>query len=85
MSRPDAPASDVRQLIAVVTGSVAAMDIHRGDRLVEDLGMDSLEVADLLVAIEERFGVVISADALAGSRTVGELEAAVRRLQCAAG
>ena len=72
-------------MIATVTGSVAAMDIHRGDRLVEDLCMDSLEIADLLVTIEERFGVVVTAHALAGSRTVGDLEAAVRRLQCAVG
>lgn len=85
MSRPDTPASGVRPLIALVTGSIAVADIRHGDRLVEDLGMDSLEVADLLVAIEERFDVVISAEVLAGARTVGELEATVRRLQCAAG
>lgn len=85
MSRPDTPSADVRQLIVRVTGSIAAGDISPGDRLLEDLGMDSLEIADLLVAIEERFGVVITADALAGTRTVAELEAAVRRLQCVAG
>ena len=85
MSRADAPAGGVTQLIALVTGSVAAGDISPGDRLREDLGMDSLEIADLLVTIEERTGVVITADALAGARTVAELEAAVRRLQCAAG
>ena len=85
MSRPDAPTHDVRPLIALVTGSIAAADIRRGDRLVEDLGMDSLEIADLLVTIEEQFDVVISADTLAGARTVAELEAAVGRLQCVAG
>ena len=85
MNRPDPPTHDVRPLIAVVTGSIAAADIRRGDRLVEDLGMDSLEVADLLVAIEEQFDVVISADTLGGARTVAELEDAVGRLQCVAG
>jgi acyl carrier protein len=72
-------------LIALVTGSIVAGAVSPGDRLQEDLGMDSLEIADLLVAIEERFGVVISADALAGARTVAELEATVRRLQCVVG
>lgn len=85
MNRPDPPSHDVRPLIAVVTGSIAAADIRRGDRLVEDLGMDSLEVADLLVAIEEQFDVVISAETLGGARTVAELEDAVGRLQCVAG
>lgn len=84
MSRPDTPASGVKPLIARVTGSIAAEDIGPGDRLLQDLGMDSLEIADLLVMIEERFDVIITADALAGSRTVAELEAVVRRLQCAA-
>jgi len=85
VSRPDGPTHDVRPLIALVTGSIVAADIRRGDRLVEDLGMDSLEIADLLVTIEEQFDVVISADTLAGARTVAELEAAVGRLQCVAG
>lgn len=85
MSRPDAPVSGVRPLIALVTGTVAVTEINPGDRLLEDLRMDSLEIADLLVAIEERFDVVITADALAGARTVAELEATVRRLQCVAG
>ncbi|MEN5426505.1 phosphopantetheine-binding protein [Stenotrophomonas pennii] len=85
MSGSDETSTGVRQLIALVTGSVSAMDIHRGDRRVEDLRMDSLEMADLLVTIEERFDVVITADALAGARTVAELEATVRRLQCVAG
>lgn len=82
MSGPDETSTGVRPLIALVTGTVAGADINPGDRLVEDLGMDSLEIADLLVTIEERFDVVITADALAGARTVAELEATVRRLQC---
>ncbi|QNR97288.1 acyl carrier protein [Stenotrophomonas sp. 169] len=84
MRGPDTPITGLRPLIAVVTGSVAVADIRPGDRLVEDLGLDSLEIADLLVAIEERTGVVITAEALAGARTVAELESAVRRLQCTA-
>ena len=84
MSGPETPALDLRQLIALATGAVVAGGIQPGDRLVEDLHMDSLEIADLLVTIEERTGVLITADALAGARTVGGLEAAVRRLQCAA-
>ncbi|MDR6092757.1 acyl carrier protein [Stenotrophomonas sp. SORGH_AS_0321] len=85
MSGSDTPANDLRPLIARVTGSIAAADIRGGDRLVEDLGMDSLEIADLLVAIEEQFEVVISADTLAGARTVAELEATLSRLQCVTG
>ncbi|WP_349985369.1 acyl carrier protein [Stenotrophomonas sp. WHRI 8082] len=84
MQEPDVAFTGLRPLIAVVTGSVAAADIRPGDRLVEDLGLDSLEIADLLVAIEERTGMVITGEALAGARTVAELESAVGRLQCTA-
>lgn len=40
----------ITQLIATVTGTIGAEDIRPGDRLLEDLGMDSLEMADLLTS-----------------------------------
>lgn len=85
MQELDTLTTGLRPLIAAVTGSVAVADIRPGDRLVEDLDLDSLEMADLLVAIEECTGVVITGEALAGVRTVAELESAVCRLQCTAG
>lgn len=77
-------ATPLRQLIAAVTGTLSAPDISGGDRLHEDVGLDSLEMAELLVGIEGRFGVVVSAPLLATLETVSDLEALVAGAVCAA-
>lgn len=46
-----------------------------GYRLREDLGLESLDLAELTVRIEERFGVDVFADGLV--HTVGEIAAKV--------
>jgi acyl carrier protein len=51
--------------------------VRTHERLVEDLGIDSLDMADLLVGIENNLGVVIDAEALASIQTVMHLEDAV--------
>lgn len=38
--------------------------------LVDDLGVDSLDIADILMSIEEKFGVVVPDEDVAGLRTV---------------
>ncbi len=38
--------------------------------LVDDLGVDSLDVADILMSIEEKFGVVVPDEDVSGLRTV---------------
>ena len=75
---------ELKQLIAKVTGTTLAEDIRLGDRLHEDVGLDSLEMADLLVAIESQFGVVITAPMLADVQTVADLESAIRNASCVA-
>lgn len=66
----------VRALIANVCG-IPLQDVRTHERLVEDLGIDSLDMADLLVGIENNLGVVIDAEALASIQTVMHLEDAV--------
>jgi len=66
------------RLIAAATDTAAAA-VRRGARLHEDLGMDSLEMAALLVDIESHFGVVITSDVLETVHTVDDLHAAILR------
>lgn len=47
--------------------------VAASDRLREDLGFESLDLAELTVRIEERFGVDVFADGLVN--TVGEIAA----------
>jgi acyl carrier protein len=46
-------------------------------RLREDIGFESLDLAELTVRIEEKFGVDVFADGLV--HTVGEIEAKILR------
>lgn len=50
-------------------------------RLVEDLRLDSLDMASLLVDIELHHHVVVDAATLAITRTVADLQAAVVAMQ----
>jgi acyl carrier protein len=49
--------------------------MHPDQRLREDLGFESLDLAELTVRIEERFGVDVFADGLV--HTVGEIAAKI--------
>ncbi|WP_371526496.1 acyl carrier protein [Streptomyces sp. NBC_01283] len=49
-------------------------------RLAEDLDIDSTELVEIVVALEQHFGVSIDADAEGGFRTLGDLVDCVERL-----
>lgn len=53
----------------------AVAGLRPENRLREDLGFESLDLAELTVRIEERFGVDVFADGLV--HTVGEIEAKI--------
>ena len=48
-------------------------------RLDEDLGIDSMTLVDVVVAVEDRFGLVIPDDDWARFETVGDASAHVQR------
>lgn len=48
--------------------------------LIEDLGLDSLKVMDLLTEIEDRFDVSVPLNLLPEIRTVGDLVKQLRQL-----
>ena len=50
-------------------------------RLFEDLGANSLDVIDLIVSVEDEFGIVILDDEIAKIRTVGDIVNLVNTLQ----
>jgi acyl carrier protein len=48
-------------------------EVHFTDRLVDDLGLDSLTLTTLAVELEDRFRIILSDEEAAKVRTVGEL------------
>jgi len=66
---------ELQQLVGAILG------VHRvtpSDRLVEDLEAESIDVVNIVAAVEEGYGIDLDDTALAEVRTVADLEAVVR-------
>jgi len=71
-------ADRVRKIIADLFG-VAIEKVTLRARLAEDLGADSLDCVELLIALEEEFKIEIPDDAADKIKTVAEVIAYLRR------
>jgi acyl carrier protein len=78
---------ELRRLAADELGLPDAASIAPGARLVEDLGLDSLTLTALAVAVEDRFRVILDDEEGARVRSVEDLARLVlaRRLDADAG
>lgn len=70
---------------AIRSASKAARDlaIAPESRLVEDLGLDSLDIVGAVMRLEDRFGVEIDVDDVPTFQSVDDLLTYLRRLQAA--
>lgn len=59
------------------TLSVEVDKVTDGAALMDDLGADSLDMAELGMALQEEFGIELSDEQLAGIRTVKDVAAAI--------
>ena len=66
--------SALREIVEEINDDpVDTAGITRDTLLREDLAIDSLQTAEMLVEIEERLGVTISDEEAPGLRTVGDV------------
>jgi acyl carrier protein len=64
----------VRELLA----SQLEMDVEKIEKdtdIVNDLGADSLDIVEMIMMLEEEFGIVITDESIYGYKTVGEIAA----------
>jgi acyl carrier protein len=73
----DDPSADALREIIARVAAVPSDAIHLEARLVEDLGMDSLNAAEAGIAAEQA-GLFVDQDAWWKSRTFGDLVKATR-------
>jgi acyl carrier protein len=78
-----APESDAAQKVVAILAEqlgVKPEEISPEQMIVEDLGADSLDVVELVMGVEEGFGVAIADEDAECVRTVGDLSDLVSRL-----
>ncbi len=68
---PDDVMIEIRRLVARDASPVR--EVSGIDRLVDDLGLDSLTLISLAVELEDRFEIYLSDEEATGVRTVDEL------------
>ena len=61
----------IREIVAELM-SRDVSEINEHTRFLRDLGMDSLDVFQLMVEVEAYFGIDIRVEAISGIKTVGE-------------
>ncbi|OBU86813.1 acyl carrier protein [Chromobacterium subtsugae] len=69
------------RVLAVLGASLGAEvgRIQPASRLVDDLCADSLELLDMVMMLNDEFGIEIGVEDIVGIRTVADVEAAVAR------
>lgn len=67
---------DLYEKISAIFVSVLQIDeseITEDSHVLEDLGADSLDMAEILVAVESEFDITVEEDDVSGLRTIGDI------------
>jgi len=64
-----------QQIIDIIAKTLNknAKDINQNTRLVEDLGADSLDVVELLMLLEDEYGITIPDEEAVKLNTIGDI------------
>ena len=60
---------------------VSAESVSEDTNLVDDLGADSLDVVELIMSVEDEFGISVPDEDAAGLTTVGKIVDYIEKLQ----
>lgn len=69
----------ILQILAEIAGADAA-SISENMRLADDLGLTSFDLADVVVSIEDEYGVSIPDEVFPTLHTVGDVFAAAKKV-----
>jgi acyl carrier protein len=75
----DVVLDDIKTVLSSVAG-IDPADVTPDKSLTNDLGIDSMTMVDAVVALEDRFGMLIPDDAWPHFATVGDLVAYLERV-----
>ena len=66
--------SDRIQSIVIEQLGVEPTEVRKDASILDDLGADSLDVVELVMALEEAFDIEIPDDAVEEMRTIGDIQ-----------
>ena len=69
----------VKELLASQLEMDAAK-ISEDTDIINDLGADSLDVVEMIMMLEEEFGIVITDESIYGYKTVGEIASFIEKM-----
>ncbi len=72
--------AQVKEIIVKQLG-VEGSQVNEGAKFIEDLGADSLDIVELVMAMEDQFEVSIPEEEAEGLRTVGETISYIEKLK----
>ena len=72
--------SGLAEIVNEVAG-VPAADVQLDKSFIDDLDIDSLSMVEIAVQTEDKYGVKIPDEDLAGLRTVGDVVAYIQKLE----
>ncbi len=70
----------VKELVAEQLG-ISPDEIKKESNIVEDLGADSLDVIEMLMTLEEEYGITIPDDKINQVKTIGEIVELIESLK----
>lgn len=68
-----------QEVVKMVELALGASRVQPGDRFIEDLGAESVDIVNLISTVEGRFGIHLPEEQLPELRTPAELQRAVEQ------
>jgi acyl carrier protein len=79
MEQAQKPSEQIVEMLRKQLNKKAA-EVTPDKRIKEDLGADSLDVVEILMNVEEKFGITVPDDVVLGISTVGDLIAVIDKI-----
>jgi acyl carrier protein len=73
------PTATLKEITQIVKLQLGATQVGQDDRLLEDLSAESVDVANIVAALESKYAIQINEAEIAGIVTVADLLALVNR------
>jgi acyl carrier protein len=69
----------IDEIKGIIATQLGAENVNSRDRIVEDLGAESSDIANIIAAVEDKYHVAVPEESIKSISTVADVFAAVQR------